>query len=89
MFELQLYDDSLEQEHIPEGATLVFKRQSKAKNGDLVLLCFNGLTTIRRYWQSGTKRILVSGNKKYEPIILGKDVKVKILGVAEQCRIYF
>ncbi|MFH1454080.1 MAG: transcriptional repressor LexA [Armatimonadota bacterium] len=78
-FLLQVKGDSMDKKNINDGDTVLVRRQSSAKNGDIVVALIDDEATIKEFQSSGDTIILKphSSNSAHNPIILTKDFKIQ------------
>lgn len=83
-FVLSCIDESMEPT-IANGSQVVAYEQPDAKNGQIavVLLENENTATIKRIKKTKTDVILMSDNSEYDPIILNKDKRGRILGIVK------
>ena len=80
-FALQIKGDSM-YPLIEDGETILVKRQSTAKTGQIVVASINNATTLKKFYQFPNHVELRAINKKYEPIIINNEYSdFRILGV--------
>lgn len=78
-FLLHAYGDSMNQVDINKGDLLLIHQQQTAENGDIVVACIDGETTIKEYWSNSEVVILKprSTNVLHKPIILNMDFLIQ------------
>lgn len=82
LFALRVAGDSMQDEQIDDGDTVVIKRQATAENGEKVIaLIDNDNVTLKTYRKTKAGVSLLPANKNYEPIIIRKDDSFAIQGV--------
>ena len=80
-FALQIKGDSM-YPLIEDGETILIKRQSTARDGQIVVASINNATTLKKFYQFPDHVELHAINKKYEPIIINNEYSdFRILGV--------
>jgi len=79
-FGLKVRGDSMVEDGIFEGDTVIVKSQSTASNNDIVIAMIDNDTTVKRY-ESRSKIVrLIPANKNYEPINVSGQNDFSILG---------
>ena len=78
-FVLRVRGDSMIDDHIQDGDTVVVERRHEARNGETVVALVRGAeTTLKRFYRRGPKVILEPANQALRPIELGAgDVEVQ------------
>lgn len=80
-FALQIKGDSM-YPLINDGDTILVKRQSTARDGQIVVASINNATTLKKFYQFPDRIELRPINKNYEPIIIDNAyTDFRILGV--------
>lgn len=80
-FALQIKGDSMSP-LIEDGETILVKRQSTARDGQIVVASINNATTLKKFYQFPDHVELRAINKNYEPIIIDNAyTDFRILGV--------
>lgn len=80
-FALQIKGDSM-YPLIEDGETILVKRQSTARDGQIVVASINNATTLKKFYQFPDRVELHAINIKYDPIIINNEyTDFKILGV--------
>jgi len=81
LFALEVSGDSMIDAMINDGDIVVLKRQDVAQNGQMVAVWLNerGETTLKRFYDEGTKIRLQPANPTMQPIYVDKD-KVQVQG---------
>lgn len=80
-FALQIKGDSM-YPLIEDGETILVKKQSSARDGQIVVASINNATTLKKFYQFSDHVELHAINKKYEPIIINNAyTDFRILGV--------
>ncbi|WP_368653230.1 LexA family protein [Ornithinibacillus sp. 4-3] len=80
---LQNNNDSMEPT-IPNGSLVLIRQQSEVEYGQIaaVLLTDSNETTLRRVRKQGNTLLLMPDNPKHEPIIIAKESRARIIGLA-------
>jgi len=73
---------------VPEGAFLLIQDgdmilvspQDKADDGAIVVAMVDGATTVKRLYRRGNEIQLVSSHPAVEPLLIRKDVELRIIG---------
>lgn len=83
-FVLSCIDNSMEPT-IANGSQVVVHEQSDAENGQIAVVLFEdeNTATLKRIKKTKTGVILTSDNSEYEPIVLNKDKRGRILGIVK------
>lgn len=79
-FFLRAIGDSMNKNGINDGDLVLFKQQSTAENGQVVVAIINGEATIKEFHRTKENIVLTprSNNKKHKPIILfGEDLLIQ------------
>lgn len=80
-FALQIKGDSMSP-LIKDGDTILVKKQSTARDGQIVVASINNATTLKKFYQFPDRVELHAINAKYTPIIINNSyTDFKILGV--------
>ena len=80
-FALQIKGDSM-YPLIEDGETILIKRQSTARDGQIVVASINTATTLKKFYQFPDRVELHAINIKYAPIIINNEyTDFKILGI--------
>lgn len=80
-FALQIKGDSM-YPLIEDGDTILVKRQSTARDGQIVVASINNATTLKKFYQFPDRVELHAINIKYAPIIINNEyTDFKILGI--------
>ncbi len=88
-FGLKVRGDSMIDDGIFEGDTVIVKSQNDAINNDIIIAMVDNDTTVKRYKKSGSKINLIPANKNYNNIEVTKRDNFSILGkVVGVYRIY-
>ena len=81
-YALKVKGDSMIDEGISNGDTVVIKRQETAENGQKVVALLNGNeATLKTFYNENGQIRLQPANKNYQPIIIKKGITPKILGI--------
>ena len=78
-FALRVRGDSMIEDHIQDGDTVVVERRHEARNGDTVVALVRGSeTTLKKFWRRGAKVVLEPANQALRPIELpAADVEIQ------------
>jgi repressor LexA len=80
-FALRVRGDSMIDDHIQDGDTVVVERRPEARNGDTVVALVRGSeTTLKKFFRRGAKVVLEPANQALRPIELPA-AEVEIQGV--------
>jgi repressor LexA len=79
-FCLKVRGDSMINEGIFEGDTVIVRSQNTAKNNDIVIAMVDDESTVKKYFSKNNKTHLVPANDKYSIIDLTGKEDFKILG---------
>jgi DNA polymerase V len=80
-FIVNVTGDSMINAFIPPKARLIIDRSLKANNGDIVLAELDGEFMVKYLKKNDFKAWLVPANRKYQPIEISEERKVRIWGV--------
>ncbi len=81
LFALQVRGDSMIDAGILEGDYVIVRKQEQARAGEIVVALLEDEATVK-YFQPRRGHVeLVAANEKYEPIIVGRDEALRILGI--------
>ena len=82
-YALKVKGDSMIEEGIFEGDTVIIKRQETASNGETVVALIDNEATIKKYYRRGDQVELRPGNAAYKPIYVepASGVSFKIEGI--------
>ena len=81
-FALQVKGDSMIDENIHDGDTILIKKQSVAENGERVVALLNGNeATLKTFYKEKGQIRLQPANKNYQPIIVKKGQEFSLQGV--------
>jgi repressor LexA len=76
---LEVDGDSMIDAHITHGDLVIAERNTKAKNGQIVIAEIDGEWTIKFFRQEGNKVWLEPANKKYKPIYPSCELKISAI----------
>ena len=82
MFMLRTYGDSMKDIGIRKNDLIVVKKQNYANDGDIIVALVDGETTLKRFFNEGSKIILHPENKTMKDIIVKE---CDIQGVLVSC----
>jgi len=81
-FALKVLGDSMIEENVRDGDIILVKQQNVAENGQkVVALIDNYEATLKKFYREKGHVRLQPANKKFEPIILERDVPISIQGI--------
>lgn len=80
LFALQVRGDSMIDAGILEGDYVIVRKQDEARAGEVVVALVEDEATVKYYQPRRGHIELVAANAKYEPIVVGKDDRLRILG---------
>ncbi len=80
-FALKVKGNSMIEDCILDGDTVVIKKQATANNGQIVIALVNNDATIKRYYKKKNKIELHPANPAFDVIIVESTEEFKILGV--------
>ena len=80
IFGLKVRGDSMIEDGIFEGDTVIVKSQQNANNNDIVIAMIDKETTVKRYFKNKSEIKLIPANKNYEPINVTVKNEFSILG---------
>ncbi len=80
LFALQVRGDSMIDAGILEGDYVIVRKQDNARAGEIVVALLEDEATVKYFQPRRTHVELVAANEKYEPIVVGKDDALRILG---------
>lgn len=84
-YALKVAGDSMIDEGIEDGDIVVVRKQETASNGDRVVALLNNTdVTLKRFYKNAREIRLQPANKRYDPIIVGRDTPISIQGVVIQ-----
>ncbi len=79
-FALRVVGDSMVDEHIVEGDTVIVRKQSSCDDGDLMVVLVEGEdATLKRVYREGRNIRLQPSNETMEPLTIGAE-EVTIIG---------
>lgn len=88
-FGLKVRGDSMIEDGIFEGDTVIVKSQNNAANNEIVIAMVDNDTTVKRYKKNNMNVELLPANENYQPIIVTPKDEFSILGkVVGVYRIY-
>jgi repressor LexA len=78
-FALRVRGDSMIEEHICDGDTVVVESRSEARNGETVVALIHGSeATLKRFYRRGAKVVLEPANQALRPIeVSARDVQIR------------
>jgi len=79
-FGLKVRGDSMIEDGIFEGDTVIVKSQKSANNNEIVIAMVDNDTTVKRYIKNDKNIELIPANKDYKSIIVSKKDDFSILG---------
>jgi repressor LexA len=80
-FALKVRGNSMIEDCILDGDTVVIRKQSNANNGQIVVALVNNDATIKRYYKKKNRIELHPANPSFDVIIVDPAAEFKILGV--------
>ena len=80
-FALKVKGDSMIEDCIMDGDTVIIKRQTNASNGQTVVALVNDEATIKKYYRRKEHIELVPANPNYDVIKVEPSAEFKILGI--------
>lgn len=88
-FGLKVRGESMIDDGILEGDTVIVKAQSEASNNDIIIALVDNDTTVKRYFRKKDSIELIPANKNFETIVVKNNNEFSILGkVVAVFRIY-
>ena len=81
LFALRVRGDSMIDAGILEDDFVIVRKQDDARAGEVVVALLEEEATVKYYQPRRGHIELVAANSKYEPIVVGKDVAFRVLGV--------
>lgn len=82
IFALRVQGDSMVDENIDDGDTVIIKKQNTAENGDKVVALLNGgEATLKTFFKEKGQIRLEPANKNYKPIIVKRGQEFSLQGV--------
>ena len=85
-FALRVHGDSMTGAGITPKSILIVHKQNYAENGDIVVACIDGESTIKRYQKNGDIIFLMPENSLYAPIPVTEKNEFYIFGKVVQIR---
>ncbi|MBK8945568.1 MAG: transcriptional repressor LexA [Ignavibacteriae bacterium] len=79
-FGLKVRGESMIDDGILEGDTVIVKEQNDAINNDIVIAMLDNDTTVKRYYKKNDRIELIPANKDFDPIIVKGKNDFSILG---------
>lgn len=79
-FGLKVRGESMIDDGILEGDTVIVKEQNDAINNDIVIAMLDNDTTVKRYYKKNDRIELIPANKDFNPIIVKRKNDFSILG---------
>lgn len=79
-FALKVSGDSMKDAAIREDEVVIIRQQPVAETGDIVVALVDGEATLKRLFIQGDRIELRPENEEYEPIVVGADTELQILG---------
>ncbi|MBF0182754.1 MAG: transcriptional repressor LexA [Magnetococcales bacterium] len=79
-FALQVKGDSMIDARIADGDLVIVRRQPIAENGDIVVALLEDEATVKRLYVAGDIVELRPANPAYQPIVVGPEDNLRILG---------
>jgi repressor LexA len=80
-YALRVRGQSMIEDHIEEGDYVVIRRQETANNGQRVVAMVDNEVTLKRFYRDRNHIRLEPSNGKMQPIFVGPDSEVRVLGV--------
>jgi repressor LexA len=80
-YALRVRGQSMIEDHIEEGDFVVIRRQETASNGERVVAMIDNEVTLKRFYRDKHQIRLEPANGKMQPILVGPDSDVRVLGV--------
>jgi len=82
VYALRVQGDSMIDEDVRDGDTILLKKQNTAENGDKIVALLNGdEATLKTFYKEKGQIRLQPANKNYQPIILKGKQKISIQGI--------
>ncbi|MDZ4240546.1 MAG: transcriptional repressor LexA [Patescibacteria group bacterium] len=82
LYALRVQGDSMIDEGINNGDTILIKKQNVAENGDKVVALLNGNeATLKTFYKEKGQIRLQPANKNYQPIIIKNDQQLTVQGI--------
>ena len=85
-FALRVHGDSMTGAGITPKSILIVHKQNYADNGDIVVACIDGESTIKRFHRNGDITFLMPENSAYSPIPVTEKNEFYIFGKVVQIR---
>ncbi len=81
-FALKVVGDSMDLANMPDGSTVIVKRQSEVRDGEIGAVMIAGQATVKRIYHQGEHLVLapVSKSALYGPQVYSGEDEVRILG---------
>jgi repressor LexA len=79
-FVLKVRGDAMIEDHLCDGDFVIVEPQKLPRQGEMVIACYDGKSTLRRYYGGTTNVILRAGNPAYLNHVVPAD-QVEIKGV--------
>ncbi len=79
-FGLKVRGDSMIDDGIFEGDTVIVRNQSEALNNEIIIAMIDNDTTVKRFQRNKNKIELIPANKDYQPILVTSEKDFSILG---------
>ncbi|MBK7104021.1 MAG: transcriptional repressor LexA [Ignavibacteriae bacterium] len=79
-FGLKVRGESMIDDGILEGDTVIVKEQNDAINNDIVIAMLDNDTTVKRYYKKNDRIELIPANKDFNPIVVKRKNDFSILG---------
>ena len=80
-FFLKINGDSMTGAGLENGDMVLVDRNSEAKNGDIVVAIVNGESTVKTLVKQSDRIILRPENPDYQPLIVGSNDDMRIIGI--------
>ncbi len=81
VYALEVSGDSMIEDGIFDGDTVIIRRQSMAFDGQTVVAVLNGEATLKRYYHEGHRIRLQPANAALKPLYAGPDDDFEIRGI--------
>jgi len=82
LFALKIKGNSMVEEGILDGDTVILNKQSSANNGEIVAVRMDNDVTLKKFYKEKTRIRLQPANKKMKPIYTNKvEIQGKLVGV--------
>lgn len=79
-FGLKVRGESMIDDGILEGDTVIVKAQKEAINNDIIIAMLDNDTTVKRYFKKNDRIELIPANKNFNPIVVKNKNEFSILG---------